>query len=112
MSKARAKRTHPPPDPPAGADSPTPETVAGAKPRPRLSIGERMRAKAAQRDIDPDGASLGKSEETGIQCPSCGSCWHRVYKTARMCRKIIRYRECERCARRFTTTEVAGDVPT
>lgn len=98
MAKARRKPT---------AESP--ETIPirrAAPPRapdaPREAIDERSRRRAGE--CPPTAA-------VGIECPSCGSCWHSVYRTSRFLRKIVRYRECERCGKRFMTTET-HETPT
>jgi hypothetical protein len=93
MAKATRKRT-----------SETIDAGAPAAPeRPREPLADRMKRRAEE---------PGKSEATGIECPSCGSCWHSVYRTSRFFRKVVRYRSCERCGRKFMTTETTGDPPT
>lgn len=96
MAKARRKPTNETQD-----SSPPPR--AGPPPAhdaPRETIVDRARRRAAE---------CAKSEAVGIECPSCGSCWHSVYRTSRFLRKIVRYRECERCGKRFMTTETPTD---
>lgn len=45
-----------------------------------------------------------------MNCPTCGHGDHRVLRTDEADDRIVRTRECLRCAKRWRTAEVPADV--